>query len=127
MPYVAVDSGGVVVAGYFTLSSFSVTLHDLPAEVVKRLPRYPEVPATLLGRLAVEMRHQGRGLGVLLLLEALSRSVRASKRVGSAAVVVDVLDEHAHAIYRHFEFMPFRDDPRRLFLPMSAVAALLEG
>ena len=127
MPYVAVESGRTTVAGYFTLSAFGVTLHDLPEAIVRRLPRYPQVPATLLGRLAVDARHQGKRLGELLLLEALSRSLETSRRVASAAVVVDAVDASAHAFYRHFEFIPFRDDPRRLFLPMQAIAALLRA
>lgn len=127
VPYVAAEPGRALVAGYFTLSAFGVALRDLPDEVAGRLPRYPLVPATLLGRLAVDTRHQGHGLGELLLLEALSRSLAASSRIASAAVVVDAFDDSAHRFYRHFEFIPFRDDARRLFLPMRAIASLLAG
>lgn len=123
-PFVAVAEGAATVAGYYTLSALSVVMSDLPADVVKRLPRYPEVPVTRLGRLAVDTRHRRRGLGEHLLMDSLSRSLAASARVASFAVVVDAIDDGACAFYRHFEFLPFPDQGRRLFLPMRAIAGL---
>jgi predicted N-acetyltransferase YhbS len=123
-PFVAVADGSATVVGYYTLSALSVVMGDLPAEVVRKLPRYPEVPVTLLGRLAVDTHHQGRGLGEHLLMDGLSRSLATSAHVASFAVVVDAIDEEACAFYRHFEFLPFPDQPRRLFLPMRAIGGL---
>ena len=60
-----------------------------------------------------------------LLLDSLSRSLAASKQVASFAVVVDAIDEEARAFYQHFEFLPFRDESRRLFLSMKAIEHLL--
>jgi GNAT superfamily N-acetyltransferase len=124
-PYVAVAPGSVLVAGYYTLSSLGIALGQLPADLIRRLPRYPQLPATLLGRLAVDTRHQGKRLGEVLLLDALARSLEASRRVASVAVVVDAIDDGAHAFYRHFEFIPFPEQRRRLFLPMRAIEVLL--
>jgi predicted N-acetyltransferase YhbS len=123
-PFVAVAEAATV-AGYYTLSALSVVMSDLPGEVAKKLPRYPEVPVTLVGRLAVDTRHKGRGLGEHLLLDSLSRSLATSAQVASFAVVVDAIDDEACAFYRHFEFLPFPDQARRLFLPMKAIEALL--
>lgn len=123
-PFVAVPEGSATVAGYYTLSALSVVMGDLPAEMAKKLPRYPEVPVTLLGRLAVDTRHKGRGLGEHLLMDSLSRSLASSAQVASFAVVVDAIDDEACAFYRHFEFLPFPDQARRLFLPMKAIEGL---
>jgi GNAT superfamily N-acetyltransferase len=78
------------IAGYYTLSSTSVQLSELPAQIVRKLPRYPLVPATLLGRLAVDRRQQGKGYGRFLLADALYRASRSE--VASFAVIVDAND-----------------------------------
>ena len=80
------EKGGKNVLGYYTLSSFGINLADLPEETAKKLPRYPLVPATLLGRLAVDKDHQGKGLGEFLLMDALHRSLDQADVIGSAAV-----------------------------------------
>src|SRR6266542_2950755 len=63
-------SGDGSVAGYYTLSATGVALADLPPELAKKLPRYPVVPATLMGRLTVDQRQRGQGLGEFLLFDA---------------------------------------------------------
>lgn len=118
------EQAGIVI-GFYTLSSASIDLKDLPSETSNRLPRYPQVPATLLGRLAVQSAHKGRGLGEFLLLDALARSLQQSARIASAAVVVDAKDEVARRFYQRYGFMSLSDDPRRLFLPMKTVARLV--
>jgi uncharacterized protein (DUF1778 family) len=62
--FVLCEQGFIDVLGYYTLSPTSIDYGDLPAEISKRLPRYPTLPALLLGRLAVEARRQGQGLGL---------------------------------------------------------------
>src|ERR1700683_3690587 len=75
-PFVLIPSPGAsVVLGYYTLSSFGIDVGELPTEVTRKLPRYPLIPATLLGRLAVDDRHHGKGLGEFLLMDALHRSM----------------------------------------------------
>ncbi len=124
-PFVAIVPGTLAVAGYYTLSALSVLVTDLPAEIAKKLPRRQGVPVTLLGRLAVDAQHQGKGLGEFLLMDALARSLKGSEDVASMAVVVDAIDDRARAFYEHFELIALPDQPRRLFLPMHAVAMLL--
>lgn len=119
-PFVLVDSMAVVL-GYYTLSAYSVRLAALPESVARRLPRYPLLPATLLGRLAVDAACRGRRLGRFLLMDALYRSWRNTTEVASAGVVVDALDEAAREFYLHHEFVPLVDSPRSLFLPMRTI------
>lgn len=109
------------VAGYYTLSATSIHLGELPPQVAGRLPRYPLVPATLLGRLAVDLRFRGLGHGELLLVDALKRSLLATQQIGSAAVLVDAKDESAKAFYLHFQFIPLVEHSHRLFLPMAII------
>jgi predicted GNAT family N-acyltransferase len=115
---------GKTIAGFYTLSQYSVDLLDLPAAIATKLPRYPDVPATLLGRLAVSEAYKGRKLGELLLLDALYRSWQQSKQVASAAVIVDAKDESARRFYEHFEFLSLPATPNRLFLPMKVMEKL---
>ncbi len=112
------------ILGYYTLSAFSVDPGDLPDDVARKLPSYPNVPVTLLGRLAVDQHQQGRGLGGFLLTEALYRALNQSSQIGATAVVVDAIDDQAVRFYRHFNFLPFPDIPNRLFLPMKTIADL---
>ena len=122
-PFVLVLCDGSI-GGYYTLSPTAVKLSDLPAEVVRRLPRYRLVPATLLGRLAVERRHQGKGYGRFLLADALSRAIRSE--IASFAVVVDAKDDAARHFYERESFLPFPDQPMKLFRPMADTAALFK-
>ena len=124
MPFVLLsDRPGTRILGYYTLSSYGIDVGDLPVEVVKKLPRYPLVPATLLGRLAVDRSFQGQGIGEFLLMDALRRALIQSAEIAAAAVVVDAIDAGAIKFYRHFGFVTFPAIADRLFLPMKAVAS----
>ena len=120
-PFVLCEGEGNTVLGFYTLSAISVDIGEWPETVAKKLPRYPVVPATLLGRLAIDRRFQGQGAGEHLFMDALRRSLQASRQVASLAVIVDAKDERAVAFYRRYEFIPFADQPARLFLPMSVI------
>ena len=123
--YVAVPSGRpTAIAGYYSLSSTGVRLEDLPETTRRRLPRYPLVPATLLGRLAVDRGFQGTGLGERLLVDALGRALAASRTVASAAVVVDAKDDGSAAFYARYGFIAFPDQRHRLFITMETVGQL---
>lgn len=122
-PFVLVLPDGTI-GGYYTLSSTSVKLAELPADITRRIPRYPLVPATLLGRLAVDLRHRHKGYGRFLLADALRRALRSE--IASFAVVVDVKDEAARRFYERESFLPLPDQPMKLFLPMADIAKLFE-
>lgn len=122
-PFVLVLPNGAI-GGYYTLSATGVNLTDLPAPITRKLPRYPLVPATLLGRLAVDRRHQGKGYGRYLLADALFRAVRSE--IASFAVVVAAKDENARRFYERESFLPFPDQPMKLFRPMSDIAEMFK-
>lgn len=107
-------------AGYYTLSAGSVSCVDIPAVLAKKLPRYP-VPVALIGRLAVDKRLRGQGLGAILLADACQRVVQASATLAVAAIVVDAKDGTANKFYQHFGFIPFPGQPYRLLLPAAAL------
>jgi len=112
------------VAGYYTLASASVQLGELPEQTVRKLPRYPLVPATLLGRLAVDRRQQGRGYGRFLLADALHRAARSE--IASFAVIVDAKDDNVRRFYERESFLPFPDQPMKLFRPMADIKQMFE-
>lgn len=114
-----------IVAGYYTLSGYGIDVGNLPDAESKKLPRYPVIPAALIGRLAVALPFQGSGLGAHLLLDALARVVDASEDVASYAVVVDAIDDNAASFYRKYGFIRFPSEPKRLFLPTATAKAAL--
>jgi len=107
------------VIGYYTLSNSAVTATELPPAVVKKFGRYPTLPATLLGRLAVDSRFKRQRFGQRLLLNALQRS--AHNEVASALVVVDALDDSICPFYEKYGFQRFSLASLRLFLPMETL------
>ena len=109
-------------AGYYTLSATGIALTDLPPDVARKLPRYPLIPAALMGRLAVDLRRRGQGLGELLLFDAFSRTLRSD--VAGYAFVVDAKDDAAQAFYERYRFMRLPGPGRRLYLPLSEIARL---
>lgn len=123
VPFV-ITPDGKTVAGYYTLSQYAVQLDAMPSELARKWPKYPVVPATLLGRLAVSTQFRGRGLGALLLMDALYRALRHSKELASAGVVVDAKDAAASAFYIKYGFLQLPKIERRLFLPMGTLEQL---
>lgn len=115
------------VLGYYTLSGYTVHLTDLPADASARLPRYPDVPAALLGRLAVAQDRRGQGLGELLLMDAMHRCfTRVASQMGVHALVTHAKNDTAAAFYRRYDFVSLPATPLTLFLPMSTIAGLYE-
>jgi GNAT superfamily N-acetyltransferase len=121
--YVLRDAVEDRIAGYYTLSSLSI---ELPEEMRKDLAKYPEYPATLIGRLAVDESYQGRGLGKRILFDALGRALAGSRAVASYAVITDAKNEQAQAFYSRYGFspLPAASGGRRLILPMGTVEKL---
>ena len=109
------------IAGFYTLAATSLALDRLSPERAKKLPRYPVVPAILLGRLAVARAHQGKRLGGALVADALIRSARAE--IVGHMMVVDAIDDAAAGFYAYLGFEPLVDDPRRLIRPIRSIPA----
>lgn len=121
-PFVLIEKTSGFIAGYYTLSSTSIKFEELPVEISKKLPKYPLVPATLLGRLAVDQNHRQKGLGEMLLMDALYRSLQSE--IATTAVVVDAKEEQACSFYQHYNFIQFPDLSHRLFMMMETIANL---
>lgn len=124
--YVLLESGANKVIGYYTLSATSIPLELLPKDILRKLPRYPSVPATLLGRLAVDTEYQGQRLGKVLLYDALEKSLIASDNIGSMAVMVDTINDIASRFYEKLGFIKFPECKNKLFLPMLTIKQLVE-
>jgi len=124
-PFVMVDASQKVM-GYYTLSAYSIELGALPPDIAKKLPKYPLIPATLLGRFAISLEYQGRKLGRYLLMDALYRSWKNTVQVASAAVVAEAMDERARQFYLHHEFIPLAQEGRKLFLAMRTIEKALK-
>jgi len=115
---------GKIIAGFYTLSQYSIDLGTIPEDIARTLPKYPIVPATLIGRLAVSAVFRGQGLGELLLMEALHRSHTLSRQVASAAVIVNAKDDQALRFYRKYGFLEVPNAKGKLFLPMATIEQL---
>lgn len=115
--FVAIDATTQAIAGYYTLAATSVPANELPPDLLKRLPRYPVLPAALIGRLAVDTRFHRRGLGGALLADAALRVLGSDTR--AFALIVDAIDDNAVAFYAHHGFHPFTSRPKSLFLSVA--------
>jgi len=116
---------GRQIVGYYTLSAHTLNARDLPAEIGRKLPRFP-IPVTLLGRMAVSETSRGQGIGKLLLMDALERAWLSSMQVASWAVVVDT-KAGARDFYLKHEFLQLPRSPDRLYLLMKSIEEMVNG
>ena len=119
--FVALDESGTV-AAFYTLAATSLPLTELSPAETRRLPRYPLLPAGLIGRLAVDHRYRGQGLGAALVVDAITRVMRSEPAI--FALVVDAKDDAAAKFYEHLGFCAFISQPL-LFLPVAQAARRL--
>ena len=122
--YVVLADNGVDVIGFLTVSVGQVEAQALPSPL--KLPRHP-APMLRIGRLAVDKRVQGKGIGQDLLAFALHLALEFAERVGLYAVVVDAKDAQAAEFYRRLHFEPTLDDALCLFLPLSRLSNTRAG
>ena len=122
--FVAIRTGRVI--GYFSLTMGSVLRAEAPAKLVRGMPAYP-VGMVLLARLAVEGSHQGKGVGAMLLAEALRRAVAAGEVVAGRLIVVDAVDDSAAAFYQRYGFIRTPENPLRFYRRMKDVRASLDS
>lgn len=114
------------ITGYYTLSGNSISNDLIPDDFRKKLPKsYKSIPVILLGRLAVDAKLQGKGIGKLLLIDALKKSYDASNTIGAFAVVVDPIDKQAELFYEKFGFIKLPDSGK-MFLPMKIIKQLFQ-
>jgi GNAT superfamily N-acetyltransferase len=122
--FVATPPESSEIVGYYSLGAAAIAFDQIPDELRCKLPRYGEMPAALIGRLARDLRWQGKGIGEILLADALGRALDAVSRLGIYAVVVEAKNEAAAEFYRSFGFRPQLSRSNRLFLP---IATALDG
>jgi GNAT superfamily N-acetyltransferase len=120
--FVAVDDA-VGIVGFYSLSTFTISIPDLPDDIARKLPRYETIPAALIGRLARDLRVRGKGIGDLLLADAVRRILGASRSLAVFAIIVDAKDEGAKRFYGEFGFRPFPQRPQRMFLSIANALA----
>jgi predicted N-acetyltransferase YhbS len=120
--FVVCDGHSVV--GFYALAAGSVRITEVPKPLRKNMP--PEIPVLVLGRIAVDVRHQGRKIGQFLLRDALQRSLAVAQNIGARALLVHAIDQDVVPFYMQFKFRPFPDGDLTLFLSLSDVAAALD-
>jgi ribosomal protein S18 acetylase RimI-like enzyme len=121
--FVAIGIATAQVAAYYTLASASIPTHDLPVELTKRLPRYPTMPAVRIGRLAVNKRFQGFGLGKALLADASIKAIASAP--AAFALLVDAKNDQAVDFYKYHGFQQLESSPKILFLPLATAEKIL--
>ena len=120
-PFVMIMPDGMI-GGFYTLSSTALRLAELPDDIAKRLPRYPLIPGTLIGRLALDRRCHGQGWGSFLLLDALYRCTLSD--IASFAVIVECDRRRGAPLLSARRLPAVADSPYRLFRRMADIEAL---
>lgn len=122
--FVLADNETNLIQGYYTLSNNSIPLSSFHEQIRKKLPKsYKSIPTTLLGRLAIDKKYQGKGIGRILLIDALKRSFGISKQIGSFGVVADPLDEEAKNFYKKYDFIELPDS-KKMFIATKTLNEL---
>jgi len=116
--WVALGADSHAIAGYYTLGAAQIAFLELPEALRHRLPAYP-VPAVRLARLAVDRRHQGQGLGELLLGDAVQRALLAAEQIGILFMTVDAKDASAAAFYVNYGFQPLPGAPQIMVMALK--------
>jgi hypothetical protein len=112
------------VLGDHTLSASALTLSDQPADLARKLTRYPQLPCTLAGRPAADQATGGWGLGQDLPVDALNRGRTDVEQITAIAVAVASGEQATVDFYRHHGSLPLQTQPRCLFVPMRRVPQL---
>jgi len=124
--FVLIENTTNAIQGYYTLSNSSIPLSSFSGQIRKKLPKsYTSIPATLLGRLAIDQKYQGQGLGKILLIDALKRTYGISNEIGSFGVVVDPIDNDAKSFYRKYDFIEFPDS-KKMFIATKTLKELFD-
>jgi GNAT superfamily N-acetyltransferase len=108
------------ICAYYALTLAELDSHHLPQTWRKKMPR--RAPGVRLGRLAVDLPFQNKGLGELMLVDALTRAQRVYQEAGGIGLFVDAIDEKAAAFYQRYGFEAAPDQPLLLFLPVQSIS-----
>jgi len=107
------------IIGFYTLSAASLSFEDIADIAGRQLPKSIQIPALRIGRLGVDVSHQGKGLGEALLIDALIRACRTD--AAWAFIIVDALDTNASTWYKKYGFVPLGDNSLRLVIAKETV------
>ena len=122
--FVLADSETNIIQGYYTLSNSSIPLSSFSEQIQKKLPKsYQSIPTTLLGRLAIDKKQQGNGIGKILLIDALKRSYGIANEIGSFGIVVDPIDAEAKSFYQKYDFIELPDS-KKMFIATRTLQEL---
>lgn len=117
--YVCIDAETNKVLGYYTLSAVAVEHANLPGKVRRNAPN--PVPAVLMGRLAIDAKAQGSGLGRFLVRDAILSTLAAADRIGVRILLVHALHERAAGFYEKLGFKRSPTDSLHLYLLLADV------
>lgn len=117
------ESNPTKILGYYTLSTLSLELTELPTELARKLPKHP-VPAALIGRLACSNDVQSQGVGKMLLMNAIKRTINVSDQIGIYTIVVDAINHQASGFYMQYGFSKLSKESKRLFLAIKSFSEL---
>jgi len=124
--FVSSDSETNVIQGYYTLSNYSILLSSFSEQIQKKLPKsYNSIPTILLGRLAIDKKYQGKGIGKILLIDALKRSYGISNEIGSFGIIVDPIDDEAKGFYQKYDFIELPDSGK-MFIATQTLKELFD-
>lgn len=113
--YVVCDGNQVV--GYYAIAAGSIARREAPGRIRRNIP--DPVPALILGRLAVDHRWQGAGIGQGMLRDAVARAINVSEQIGARVLIVHALNEQAEAFYLRHGFVVGLLAPGTLLLPLK--------
>lgn len=125
--FVLIDSDvpATSILGFFTLAGCEVVTSALPAEYSKKYP--VKAPAAKLARLAVSTYRQRQGLGAIMMVESMKRCLEIANSIGIIGIFVDAKNAEARDCYEQFGFIPLREDPLELFLPLKTLRGAMEA
>jgi GNAT superfamily N-acetyltransferase len=113
------------ILGFFTLASCEVVTAELPSEYAKKYPR--KAPAAKLARLAVAWDLQRQGLGGIMMVDAMRRTLAVAENIGIIGFFVDAKNQSARTYYEQHGFVTLPTHPLALFLPLATLAAAVQA
>ncbi|MBB1248621.1 GNAT family N-acetyltransferase [Rhizobium sp. G21] len=129
--YVMTEDGQTI-TGFYAINSHAIDYHDLPTRYARTRPGHGMIPAAFISMIGRDQRYYGKGYGGILLMDCLVRLTRVADQIGTAMVMLDVLDcgdlertTRRMELYRSYGFMPLSAQPLRMYLPIATVRSML--
>jgi ribosomal protein S18 acetylase RimI-like enzyme len=123
--FISVERESGLIAGYYCLAASSLGLEDAPSRLARNMPS--PIPIILIGRLAVDTRFGGMGLGASLLQDAILKGIEAARIVGARAFLVHAIDDSAQSFYERFGFALVPESERAMYLLASDAESTIQG